>query len=84
MDLDRRLHCLTLNPALRFTAMSSSSQTMKGTTSSTIVSDSVSAANRSTLVSGLILAVNEDEDGKKAQVERKRDADGGVVALCTG
>lgn len=69
MDLDRCLHCLTLNPALKFAAMSSSSHMMEGTTSSTIVSDSVLAANRSTLVSRSVLAVNEDEDGEKAQAE---------------
>lgn len=82
MDLDRRLRCLTLNPALRFTAMSSSSQTMKGTLAQPL--SPTRCRQLTGHVSGLILAVNEDEDGKKAQVERKKDADGGVVALCTG
>lgn len=49
MDLDKRLRCLSLNPALKFTTMSSSSQTMGGTTNSTPISDSM-------------LAIEEDED----------------------
>lgn len=84
MDSDRRLRCLTLNPTLRFAATSSSLQTMEDTTSSTIVSDSVLAANKSTPVSESVLVINEDEDREKAEAEGEGDGDGGVGALCTG
>lgn len=66
IDSDKRLHCLYLNPTLRFVAMLSSlssSQMMGGTTNSTSVSDSVLATDRSTSVSGSVLVV-EDEDAK--------------------
>lgn len=52
--------------------------------SPTIVSDSVLAANRSTLVSESVLAINKDEDGEKAKAEGEGDGDSGVGALCTG
>lgn len=81
MDSDRRLCCLTLNSTLRFAAMSSFSQTMEDTTSPTIASDSVLAANRSTPMFKSILVINEDEDGEKAETEGEGDGDG---ALCTG
>lgn len=73
MDSDKRLRYLSLNAALRFATMSSSSFSSKaigGTTSSTLVSGSVLAADRSTFVSGSVLAEEEDED-----------ADDGVGAL---
>ena len=57
MDLDRRLCYLSLNSALRFATMSSSSsflQFMGGTTGSTFASSSVLVVDRSTFVSGSV------------------------------
>lgn len=64
IDSDRHLHCLFLNPALRFVAMfssPSSSQMMGGTTGSIFVSGLMLAADRLTSISSSVLAV-EDED----------------------
>lgn len=59
MDSDRRLHCLSLNMALRFATMSFSSSSlleMGDTTGSTPISDSM-------------LAVEEDEDRKEDEAK---------------
>lgn len=68
MDLDWCLHYLSRNPALKFVAMShsSSTQTMGG-------------ATRSSLVSGSLLVVEEDEDEKEDDVDGKDKRVGGRV-----
>lgn len=84
MDSDRCLRCLSLNLTLKFATISSSlssSQMMGSTTSSTPVSGSVLADDRSTLVSGLVLAIEKDEDAEEAEVEGEGNADGRVSAL---
>lgn len=73
MDLDRRLHCLSLYSTPRIVAMSSFSsflQMMGNTIDPTSTSGSVLVADNSTSVSGSVLVV-EDEDVKEAKVERK-------------
>ncbi|KAJ9707534.1 hypothetical protein PVL29_002530 [Vitis rotundifolia] len=69
IDSDMRLHCLSLNLALRFAAMSSSlssSQMMGNTTGSICASSSVLAADKLTSMSGSVLVAKKDEDGEKA------------------
>lgn len=68
MDLDRCLCYLSRNLALKFVAMShsSSTQTMGG-------------ATRSSLVSGSLLVVEEDEDEKEDDVDGKDEIVGGRV-----
>ena len=83
LNLDRRLHCLSLNLALRFATMSSSSsfsQTIRGTTGSTSASSLVLAVDRSTSVLGSMLAT-EDEDVKKVEAEREGNAHDGFSSL---
>ena len=70
MDLNRCLHYLSLNPVLKFAAMSFSfysSQVIGGTTDSTPISGSVLAANRSTSVSDSMLVAEEDEEGDEVE-----------------
>ncbi|KAJ9678873.1 hypothetical protein PVL29_020923 [Vitis rotundifolia] len=84
MDLNKRLHFLSLNLALRFAVMSSSSsslQTMGGTTNSTPISGLVLASDRSTPVSSSVLTVEEDEDGEEVEAIGERDVNDGVYAL---
>lgn len=69
MDLDRCLHYLSRNPALKFVAMSPSS-------SSTQI---MGGATRSSLVSGSLLVVEEDEDKKEDDVDGKDKRVGGRV-----
>lgn len=82
MDLDRRLHCLSLYSTHRIVAMSSFSsflQMMGNTIDPTSTSGSVLVADSSTSVSGSVLVV-EDEDAEEAKVERK----GVVCSRCGG
>ena len=83
LNLDRRLHCLSLNLDLRFATMSSSSsfsQTIRGTTGSTSASSLVLAVDRSTSVLGSMLAT-EDEDVEEVEAEREGNAHDGFSSL---
>lgn len=87
MDSDKRLHYLSLNPVLKFTAMfsySSSSQAIGGTNDSTHVFGLVLTADRSIPIFDLVLAAEEDEDREKAKEEEEGDAVDGVCDLLTG
>ena len=73
MDSDRCLHCLSRNLTLKFevisSSFSSSLQIMGGTT-------------WSTLVSGLLLEVEEDKDDEKDEADGEDEgASGGVFTL---
>lgn len=60
---------------------SSSSQAIRGTISSTLMSSLVLANNRSIPVSGSVLAAKEDKNAEEAEMEGEGGADGGVGAL---
>lgn len=82
MDLDRRLHYLSLYSTPRIVAMSPFSsflQMMGNTIDPTSTFGSVLVADSSTSVSGSVLVV-EDEDAEEAKVERK----GVVCSRCGG
>lgn len=71
INLEKCLCCLFFNPDLKFSAISSSLSSLK-TMGGTI---------GSTLVSGSVLAVGENEDAEEVKVEGKGDVDGRVNTL---
>lgn len=84
IDSERHLRYLSLKLALRFATMSSSpssSQMMWGTTGLTFVSGSVPMNDKSPVELGLVLATEENEDAKKANVKKEGDANSGAGAF---
>lgn len=83
IDLERRLRCLSLKPALRFTAMFSSlyaSQIIQGITGSTSISASIPTEGMSIVESCSVLAVEEDVERAMAH----RDAGGRADTFLVG